>query len=460
MIDRARTRTRPGWHKPGRYAAGWYGAGLATAVCASILPTAASAQIIDSSTVVVPPRQPRPSVRRSAFVRDRDVPVAERTFPAFTAQGIRLGPLEAFPALMVAPEYISNIFANNANRRSAAALLLRPELTVRNRSGPIDLDLFARGAITRVAKYSTENTEDIVGGGRIGSEIGPLTSVFVGGSYGRRVLPRYASDSPVNALKPLEYDELLGNIGGQIERGRFRLVLRGDLTRLRFDSTPMIGGGTLFTGDRDRTVLAGTARAEYAFKPDTTIYLAATVNRFNYRLPFGVNLLNRDSHGEGIYIGTSLDITGRIRADARVGYIRQQFDAGGTKPISGLGLLGTVYVFPTRLTTVTLRGERSVRDTGVPGTLGDLYTGGEFRVDHELRRFFTATAIAGYSVDDYRGSLRRDRNAYAAVSALYLSKDHWSAKVGYQYNRRHGTPGSTGTEFDDHRILVALTFQR
>lgn len=432
----------------------------AVAAFSLMLPAVAPAQIIDQSTIVLPPRPLPPSPILSAFSRDRDYPVAEHVFRAFSATGVKIGNFDLFPGLMVAPEFISNIYANNADRHSAAALLIRPELTIRNRSGPVDAELFGRGAITRVAKFQSENTEEVVGGTRIEAEVGPLATLSAGASYGSRVLPRYASDSPTDAAKPLEYKELLGNLGGQIESGRVRATFRGDYARLSFENAPSTAGGTLLTHDRNREVLSGIARADYAFKPDTSVYVAATANHIEYSLPLQSTAINRDSKGYGVFIGTSFDVTGVLRADARVGYIRQSFDANGAKPISGLGLLGNLVYFPSRLTTVTLRGDRSVRDTGVPGTLGNLHTGGELQVDHELRRYFTATAIAGYATDDYRGTIRKDHSAYAAISALYLSGNHWSAKLGYQYNRRHCSCTLTGAQFDDHRVLFALTLQR
>ncbi|RZL85968.1 MAG: hypothetical protein EOP66_00045 [Sphingomonas sp.] len=383
--------------------------------------------------------------------------MADRMLPAFSAKGMTLGAFDVFPGLSIGGLYSSNVFANNANRRSDFALVVRPELSVRTSSGPYQVTAYARGDVRRYARYTSENTEEGLGGLQGSVAIGALSSLIAGVSYGSFINPRYASDSPVNAAKPLEYTAFNAFGGATIEGASTRVIFRGDVATLRFGNTPSTNGSNLFTRDRDRARYQGLVRVERALNPRLSVYGAGSLNKIDYR--FATSGLNRNSKGFGAYLGSSFEVTSLLRGDVRVGYIRQNFDLRGIKPISGLGALGTLVYFPNRLWTVTARGESSVEDSGVPGSGGFLHRGGSLRGDHELRRYIIASLEGGYFRDTYRGLPRRDSLPYADAGITYLSRNHWNAHLGYRYIARNCTCSSGVTNFDDHRVSATLTFQ-
>lgn len=418
----------------------------------------AAAQLLqDAPTVLVPPEPPI-TTARSVFARGREVAVADRVLPEFSAHAVSVGAFDVFPGLAVGGLYTTNVFADNDNRHADIALVLRPELTVRTSGGPYQLAVYGRGDIRRYARYSSENTEEFLGGIRGSVAVGPLSSLIAGVSYGSLIDPRYAADSPIDVAKPLEYTALDAYAGGTIEGASTRLILRADVARLRFRDTPAVGGGTLVTRDRDRTRYGGLARLERAISPAVSVYGAATVNKIDYRYT-DCCTGTRDSKGYGVYVGSSFEATALMRGDVRVGYIRQNFDRPGIRPIQGLGALGTLVYFPNRLWTITASGESSVQDSGVPGSGGFLHRGGSLRADNELRRYLIASIEGGYFHDTYRGLRRRDSLPYADVSATYLSRGHWNARLGYRYIARHCTCSAGVADFDDHRISATLTFQ-
>lgn len=418
--------------------------------------TQAGAQLLqDVPTVIVPPEPPLTD-QRSVFARDRDVAVADRMLPAFSAQGTTVGAFDIFPALSVGGLFTSNLYANNARRRSDVALVVRPEVTVRTSAGPYQATAYARGDLRRYAGHASENTEEGMAGleGRVA--IGALSTLTAGASYGSFINPRFAADSPVDAAKPLEYTALNAYGGATIEGAATRVILRADAASLRFRDAPRIGGGTLFTRDRDRTRYQASVRIERALSPAVSVYGAASVNAIDYRLaPSGT----RDSKGYGVYVGSSFQVTALMRGDVRVGYIRQNFDLAGVRPLSGVGTLGRLVYFPNRLWTLTAAAESSIQDSGVPGTGGFLHRGGSVRSDHELRRYLILSLEGGYFRDTYRGIRRRDSLPYADLSLTYLSRSHWNARLGYRYLARDCTCGGGVTNFDDHRLSATLTLQ-
>lgn len=410
----------------------------------------------DARTVVVPPEPPL-TTGRSAFARDRDVAVADRALPAFTAQGITMGAFDVFPAVSVGGLFTSNLFADNDNRRSDFAIVVRPEITARTSSGPYQFTAYGRSDLRRYARYVSENTEEGLAGLEGSVAIGALSSLTAGASYGAFINPRFAPDSPIDAAKPLEYNAFNAYGGATIEGANTRVVLRADMVDFRFRDAPAIGGSTLFTRDRDRARYQALVRVERALTPAVSIYGAASVNAIDFRRSQSGT---RNSTGYGVYVGSSFEVTNLMRGDVRVGYIRQNFDLASFRPISGLGALGRIAYFPTRLWTITATAESSVQDSGVPGAGGFLHRGGSLRSDHELRRYLIASIEGGYFRDTYRGIPRRDSLPYADASLTYVSRNHWNARLGYRYLARDCTCGFGVTDFDDHRVSATLTFQR
>lgn len=429
-----------------------------SAVLIIALNSSAAAQLLQDAPTVVVPAEPPISTAQSVFERNREVSVADRMLPEFGASGSTIGAFDVYPGLSAGGLYTTNIFANNRNRRDDVALVLRPELTVRTSAGPYRLTAFGRGDIRRYSHYTSENTEEVLGGLQGSVAIGPLSSLTAGVSYGSLIDPRYASDSPVSAAKPLEYEAFNGFAGGTIEGASTRLILRADVARLRFRDTPAVGGGMLLTRDRDRTRYQGLARLERALSPAVSLYGAVTINKIDYRFT-DCCVGTRNSDGFGAYVGSSFEVSSLMRGDVRVGYLRQRFDLGGVRPISGLGALGTLVYSPTRLWTITARGESSVEDSGVPGSGGFLHRGGSLRADNELRRYVIASLEGGYFRDTYRGLPRRDSLPFADASVTYLSRHHWNARLGYRYLARSCTCSTGVTDFDDHRVSATLTFQ-
>jgi hypothetical protein len=416
------------------------------------------AQLIEDAPTVAIPNNPPLSTARSVFARDSTIPVAERMLPAFSAHGLKLGDFDLFPGLSVGGLYTSNVFANNARKRSDFAVVVRPEATLRTTAGPYNFEIFGRGDFRRYARHVSEDTEEGMGGVQGAVSVGPLSSVSAGVNYGSYIDPRFASDSPVDAAKPLEYNLLNGFVGGTLEGATTRIIARAEISQLRFGDTPRVGGGTLYTQDRDRTRYQGLVRIERAISPALSFYVAGTANKIDYRFLSG-GILQRDSSGFGGYIGSSFDVTRLIRGDVRLGYIRQKFNLPGVRAISGLGALADILYFPNGLWTFTAHGESSVQDSGVPGTAGYLHQGGSLRADHELRRYIIASLEGGYFEDRYRGLDRRDKLPFAEVSGTYLSRNHWNARLGYRFISRHCGCTDGIASYDDHRVSATLTFQ-
>ncbi len=257
----------------------------------------------------------------------------------------------------------------------------------------------------------------------------------------------------------MRFEQGQADIGGAYEQNRIRLTGRFDAEILNFDPGELIGGGVLSTGDHDRSRYTATGQAEYAISPATAVYVGGDYNVLTYRLVPPAVPVRRDSHGYEAFVGSNFEVTGLTRADIRVGYLEQDFDARQLGRIAGFGVRGQLQYFPTQLTTVTFQVRRSVEDSGIPNTGGYLETGGAIAVDHEYRRYLMINAKVSYFNDSYQGLSRKDGEAFATLGATYLSSHHWRLKVAYEYYHQNSSGLAAGVNYDDHRAVATLTFE-
>ena len=169
--------------------------------------------------------------------------------------------------------------------------------------------------------------------------------------------------------------------------------------------------------------------------------------------------LKRDSHGYEAFVGTSFEATDIARADIRIGYLDQDFDARGLGRIAGFGTRGQLEYFPTRLTTVTFQVRRSVEDSGIPNTGGFLESGGSIAVDHEYRRYIMLNTKVSYFDDEYQGISRHDGILFLTTGGTYLSHHGWNLKVAYEYYHQNSHGCDCSVNYDDHRAVATLTFK-
>ena len=433
----------------------------------------ASAQVVDTvistaahtADTAMPPVDREPSTlntvtpSRSLFARDRDIPVEQRSFTGLQATGLPLGWFRIYPALGLSGEGTSNVFENDKREHGDFVYAFTPQITAQYDSSDVVLNTYVRSEIDRFAQFHSENADQGVVGFDATRNLPGYSSVFAGASYGYVTLSRLSPESPVNAGEPLRYLDGQGDVGGAYEMGRVRLSGRFDYESLHFENSTLFGGGVLNTADHDRSTYIGTIEAQYAISPATAVYVGGAYNVFDYRLAPPIVEYQRDSHGYEAFVGANFELTGLTKADLRVGYLNQDFDARQLGSIAGLGVRGQLEYFPTQLTTVTFTVRRSVEDSGIPNTGGFLETGGSIAVDHELRRYLVLSAKANYYDDRYSGIDRHDGLAGFSAGATYLSGHAWNLKVAYEYYHQNSHGCNCSVNYDDNRAVATLTFQ-
>ncbi len=100
----------------------------------------------------------------SLFARDRDVPVAERTFAGLSPVGLPVGPFRLFPELGVSPTATSNVFDNNARNRADVFAQITPRLDLQFDNSQLTFDGYANGEVDRYAYNYSENENQVTVG--------------------------------------------------------------------------------------------------------------------------------------------------------------------------------------------------------------------------------------------------------------------------------------------------------
>ncbi|MBC6982487.1 outer membrane beta-barrel protein [Caulobacter sp. 17J80-11] len=394
--------------------------------------------------------------QQSSFERDRNVSVRERPHDDYESEGLQWGAFTAFPKLTVDAEVNDNIFATTDDEEQDLVWRVRPELAVQSGWSRHQLQAYARASVNRYAEFDGENTEDWGTGfsGRL--DVVGHSYLYGGADYLQATESRNSSSTPGAAAEPVRYDLTSAQLGGVHEINRLRLSGVFGVRDYDYHDVARDGGGPdIDQDDRDRTVSSLGAKAEYAISPATAVFLTGSANKRDYRLATA----GRDSDGYELAVGADFDVSDLARGQVAVGYLAQQYDAPGRKDVDGLGMRGQIEWFPTQLTTVTFKAERSVEDSGVAGSAGYLSTNGSAQVDWEVRRNLILTANAGWGRDEYKDIDRDDDRVTAGVSAAWLVNRNVGINLGYQYYDQASSGLDDGPDFKTNRVMTSLIFQ-
>ncbi|NEX94938.1 outer membrane beta-barrel protein [Caulobacter sp. 17J65-9] len=392
---------------------------------------------------------------QSAFERDRNVSVRERPHDEYEAQGVQWGAFAAFPKVTVDAEYNDNVFATATGEEQDVVWRVRPELLVQSGWSRHRLQAYARASVNRYAEFDGENTEDWGTGfsGRL--DVVGSSYLYGGADYASATEPRTSSGTPGAAAEPVRYALTSAQLGGVHEINRLRLSAVAGVRNYDYDDVAQIGGGSIDQDDRDRSVATLGAKMEYAVSPATALFFTAAANKRDYDLASA----GRDSDGYEVAVGADFDVSDLARGQVAVGYLSQQYDNVTFKDVDGLAVRGQVEWFPTQLATVTLKAERSVEDSGIPGSAGYLSSTASAQVDWEVRRNVILTANAGWGRDEYEGVDRDDDRFNAGVSAAWLVSRNVGLNVGYQYYDQSSSGADNGPDFKTNRVMTSLIFQ-
>jgi hypothetical protein len=398
------------------------------------------------------------------FRRDRTVSVLQRPHPDYQAIGIHTGGFLLYPKLTASGEYDSNIFATKAAAVSDGVFRISPELDLNTTWSRHSLQAYARGVFNQYAQNSNQNTTDYAFGAL--GQLDVLRSAQLNGGFdiSRYTEPRTSAGSEGQRF-PVQYLLDSAYFSGAKEFNRLRLSGRFDWRKFNYENRE----GNAPQDDRDRTILLGTARADYALSPDTALFVEVAANNRDYRLssspivdgvPEFPGFVDKNSHGYQVLAGANFELTNLVRGEVGLGYLQQNYKSSAFDDVSGLGARGQLEWFPSQLATVTLTGSRTVEDAEIVGASSYISTNFGAQLDYELRRNLILSATGAYGHDDYKGLDRTDKRYSAGLSATY----YFRRGVGFTLAYNHTKQDSSGLDssvlisnFDIDRVGLTVT---
>lgn len=424
---------------------------------AALYPSAALAQAEGRSSDMIGVGAGEAAV--DLFTRQRNVAVQDRPRPDYEARGGRFGLVMAYPRLEVATEATDNLYATSGGRTGEVIAHLRPELQLET-DGPRHLvTAYARGVFSRHRRADSEDRDDFALGASAAFEARRLAVVSAGADFSHASEPRMAPGAPRDAASPIAFEAASAYAAASLVAGRVKLTTRGDLRALDYANGLDRAGRVIDQDARDRRVSSLTGRIDLAASPDTAVFLQATANRRDYDRPDPSGRPPRSSQGAEYLAGATFEVGARVRGEAAVGYLHQDFDDPAYEDAARFGGRARFEYFASPLTTLTLTAGRTVEDGASPGTGGYLASSASLTVDHELLRNLILTARLTWSAEDYQGAERADRRTGGRLGATLLLNRNLGLSLIATTLKTASTGRDRAEDFTVNRLSLSLVAQ-
>lgn len=393
---------------------------------------------------------PLPNMRFfSTSDEPESLPVRSRARDEYLKGGIRRSSLIFYPSLTVTPFYDSNVFAAPSGEQSATGIIFSPSLNTEsdwnNHQLSLNLQVDHRQYFEATSETRTDAHAILSGRVDVRSDL----AVFGAASAARRHEQRGTSNSPVTAAEPVPYDEFDAAVSVVKEFNRLEVAAGVTGEYRNYHDVRASGGGTLDQDYRDGAFVSVGGRIAYLMRPGIRVFGDA---RYNWRQYNNTPGVNADSQGYNLLAGLEFTLTTLMRGEIGIGYMGQTYDGPGIPDSTGLKYNANLIWNPTPLMTVTLRGERSIEETGLAGSVGRIDSSLELVLDYELRRNVIVSPSIAFSHEDYSGISRTDNIINPALKVDYLFNRNFILGLGYSYTLRDSSVSGVG--YDRHYVGV------
>ena len=388
---------------------------------------------------------------QSSLVRGQSVYDRER--PDYDSRGVNLGAFTLNPSLNVQQTYDDNIFATDGDEVEDNITRVKPGLNLKSDWSRHEVSVGASGDFGFHYDNDNENYEDYNLNANARVDLLRETYLY-GGVFFDQLHEDRGSADDVNGVDPTEYTVLQGNLGFYKGLRRFTLKVDGSAREIDFDDVLTSGSSLINNDDRDRKILEGSVRVGYEIVPNYEAYVRGTINQRDYDEDTDDNGINRDSDGYEAVIGTALDISGKVRGDIYLGYLRQEFDSSALSDADGIGFGANVLWNATSLTSLKARVDRSIDETTINNASSYINTGVGLTLEHELRRNVLTSLNLSYALNDYEGIAREDDFIIANPEIRYLINRNVSVSADYNYAERESNV--VNQDYKNHQFTVGL----
>ncbi len=271
--------------------------------------------------------------------------------------------------------------------------------------------------------------------------------------------PNLAAVGPAVTLKsrPIIADGGLG-LGATQDFNRLELTLRGGFERVYWQNAQFSDGSTQQLSEESYDAYGLTARAAYELTPGLKPFVEGTVDRRDHDSLVDISGYMRDSTGDALRAGSTMEMTGFLTGDVSAGYADRHYQDKRLRDLRGPTFDSSLVWTATPLTKVTLRGSTTMDETTIAGSPGALTRQGGIEVSHALLRNLTLTANGSVSRSDYADSGISQTLLQTGLQVAYNMTRTIVIKGSFTHQRMlSNTPG---TDYTANIIMLGLRIQQ
>jgi hypothetical protein len=437
---RRQSRTRTGAAMLGALAAG-------VGIAASSLPAAAEPSYVGMTAA--------------------NVGVMDRARPEYDPKGVPMGAFRLFPSMDVNASYDSNVYlqpSGTAADVSDFRFEETPSLRLMSQWGRHFVEIYGGLDNLNYSKYSALDLTDWVVGGDGRLDISRAMDWSIAGSYGEyhEVLSSPSASATVSTLgfpaSPNRYYKGHVDTVARFQPNRLGISAGASYDRYDWNSTPTLGGGTLFNTDRNESEYQGFVKVNYDFSPGYSGYIKGLYDSRQFDLALDRNGVDRSSHGYHIDAGLNFQVSHLLAGELFVGYLDQSFQAP-LLDVSGFDYGMKIDWYATPVLTVHLTGSRTINDVTLAGVSAGDDKLVKISADYELRRNVILQGYLSYTDSTLKSfavpTTRHDTYPGAGVALKYLMNRYMSAHLNYNYNER--SSNFAGVDYSDSTVSLGLS---
>ncbi len=379
--------------------------------------------------------------------------IIDRIRPEYQPLGVRLpaGHL-LFPTVGLKTIWDDNLFLDQgANKRGT----LRTEVEARAKMlSQLPRHMFnvdISGRFTGFKDYDDLSYTDgrIFAEARIDIDAGNV----IGGTAQRSLQheDRFAAEAPRAAAEavPMLTDRV--ELAYLHDQGRLTTLIGMDARQEDYTDVRAYDGSTLDQDGRDNTLIGGFARVGYRFSPGYQTFLAARINRQEFKESFSAA---QNSTGYRSEIGVHLEANPLLRFQFAGGYDFIDVDNSELADTGALSWRAEMQWLPTERMTITVENKRVLEQSTAGGTYGLLsttYSGIlQYDIYHDLEMKLELTRFD----QEFLGTDRLDGTWIAGAQLDYWVNRNAKLTLGYEYRTRDSTDAAL--DYEDNRFLAGV----
>lgn len=379
--------------------------------------------------------------------------VNQQRLPEYEAQGIQWGLFEFKPSIALEETFDDNIYRTETDEESDFIHHVKPAAVLQSDWANHEMQFLAFGDLAYYNDNGTEDYQDYTAQAKGQFELVYETFLHATARHSHLHEDR-SSPNEVNGDAPTEIDVNTLQVGLSRELAMLKLFVDAKQQDMDFDDT-FRNGVLVSNDDRNRTHREYQAKVAYEYYPNYDVFTRYTYNTRDYD---NSGIVDRDSDGHQIELGTALDISGKAKGEIYAGYMTQEYD--DFDDVNKVNFGGELLWNVTGLTSLNALVERSVMETIMANASSFVRTRYRVGADHAVLENLIVNGSLQYIDDNYittsSGTGRNDDYYNAGVGMKYLLRPGLALNTAYDYVERDSTIASES--YGNNVVSVSLSY--